>query len=499
MSTLDDRRDDALDHLLTDALGARAHLKPADAAAVEHHRAQVRAAVEDGVVSLDVDGADPAGRRTAWDDDGPSHRRRRPSKRLVLGLAAAAAAAVVAITGVGVFGWGGSTSTPPASPAEVAASQRWQDYELLDRPQDDEDREGLAELGEPVVPGSVRLLARLGEISYYAGFDPDGRLAWSVLHPSGSEGGTSLQPSSPEPLEVSDGSNAPALWLVPKGADTSGLVARGFVALLPSVWVDADALGTAEDLFARLRAPQTDDDALPTDFDADTIGDMTPESVRKLAQEGPKSLYLGTSASGEVCLAIVDGGTAGSSCQTPVVVASEGMFVGLGGPEGSTTAWLAPDDLDTSAWPALGRRQLTLNLWYAQPEDDGPDPAAHRLELAGGTTAFTGVQRVSDPSDALVTGRVVVLDGGCLGLDDGTRTGVLVFQQGTAVLDGGRGLVTPAGAIIRVGDTVVGTDGGSGVAGTGLQEAWKASAPACFAGREVTAVDVTGIVPPEAD
>jgi len=494
MSPLDHRHDD-LERLLGDALGARAHLRTVDAAAVEHHRAQVHAAVDEGVVSLDVD--DPDEHRAAWDGAGPRPRWRRPTKGLVLGLAAAATAAVVAVTGVGVFGWGRSASTPPAGSVQVAASQRWQDYELLDRPQDEEDRKGVPELGTSVVPGSVRLLVKLGEVSYFAGFDPDGRLAWSVVHPSGGEGGTHLQPSSPEPLEVSDGSTAPALWLVPRGVDTSDLAARGFVALLPSVWVDADALGTAEDLFARLRAPQTADDAVPAGGTFPFGESVTPASVRKLAQEGPKSLYLGTSASGEVCLAIVDGEVAGSSCRVPVVVASEGMWVGLGGPEGSTTAWLAPDDLDTSGWPALGRRQLTLNLWYAQPEDDGPDPAAHRLELADGTTAFTGTRGEGLRFDIRLTGRVVVLDGGCLGLglDDGTRTGVLVLQSGTTVLDGGRGLITPAGVVLRVGDTVVGTDGGSGVAGTGLQEAWKASSPACFAGHEVTAVDVTEVIP----
>lgn len=490
MSPLDQRPDD-LEQLLSDALDERAHRKPVDAVAVEHHRAQVHAAVDDGVVSLDVDHSDSA---LPWDDGGPRHPRRRPAKGLVLGLVAAAAAAVVAVAGVGVLGWGGAASTPPASSVEVAASQRWQDYDVLDRPQDDEDRKGIPELGTPVVPGSVRLLLKLGEISYFAGFDPDGRLAWSVAHPSGGEGGTYLQPSSPEPLEVSDGSASPALWLVPKGADTSDLAARGFVALLPSVWVDADALGTAEDLFARLRAPQTPGDAFPAGS-PDRPGEMTPESVRKLAQEGPKSLYLGTSASGDVCLAIVDGEVAGSSCTAPVVVASEGMFVGLGGPEGSTTAWLAPDDLDTSGWPALGRRQLTLNLWYAQPEDDGPDPAAHRLELADGTTAFNGTRSDGLRFDIRLHGRVVVLDGGCLGLDDGTRTGVLVLQQGTTVLEGGGGLVTPDGAVIHVGDTVTGGDGGSGVAGTGLQEAWKASSPECFAGHEVYAVDVTEVSP----
>jgi len=496
MSPLDHRHDD-LERLLGDALGARAHLRTVDAAAVEHHRAQVHAAVDEGVVSLDVD--DPDEHRAAWDGAGPRPRWRRPTKGLVLGLAAAATAAVVAVTGVGVFGWGRSASTPPAGSVQVAASQRWQDYELLDRPQDEEDRKGVPELGTSVVPGSVRLLVKLGEVSYFAGFDPDGRLAWSVVHPSGGEGGTHLQPSSPEPLEVSDGRTAPALWLVPRGVDTSDLAARGFVALLPSVWVDADALGTAEDLFQRLRdAPTAQDQPSPgTPLPGSSEGSVDG-SLRFLAATDRGTFWLSKSTSGDVCLTIVlpDGETSGGSCGTPVLVASDGMFANLTGPGGSVTGWLAPDDLETSSWPSLGRERLTRNLWLERPaEDDGPDPAAHRLELADGTTAFTGSQNGGLRSDVRLSGRVVLLDGGCLGLDDGTRTGVLVLQQGTTVLDGGEGLVTPDGAIIRVGDAVSGGDGGSGVAGTGLQEAWKASSPECFAGHEVYAVDVTEVSP----
>lgn len=497
MTTLDPRSGtsspDPLEARLAEALGARAALKRVDAASLEERRALVHAAVDDDVVSLDVDSAgdDAAGHLDGFRrGSGPSGRGRRP----VVLLLAAAAAAVLVVAGVGVVHRTG-TSTPPAA-GSSAASARWHDLMGLDREPLPEDAAGVDLMGGDVVADSVRSLADLGPYRYWAGWDDDGGLCWAVSSPDGQSGGCSSSPSTGEPVEVSDGEHSPALYLV-LGTDPQApdLEARGFTGLLPNVWVDADALGTAEDLFARLRAPQTTADTVPEGRTAPFSDDVTPTSVRELAQEGPKSLYLGTSASGEVCLAIVDGETAGSTCQAPVVVATEGMWVGLGGPEGSTTAWLAPDDLDTSGWPALGRRQLTLNLWYAQPEDDGPDPAAHRLELRDGTTAFTGTRGDGTRFDIRLTGRVVVLDGGCLGLDDGTRTGVLVLQPGTTVLEDGQGLVTPAGAIIRVGDSVAGGDGGSGIAGTGLQEAWRASSPECFAGHEVYAVDVTEVTP----
>lgn len=352
---------DALETRLAAALDARAALKRVDASAMEHRRALVHAAVEDGVVGLDVDddGLDVSA-GSAWRPDITD----RPRQHLLLLLAAAAVAALV-LAGIGLV----HRAERPALPAAggQAAFEQWRGMFDLDRDQRPEDLEGLALISQGVMATSVRSIAELGAYRYWAGWTRGGGLCWAVLSPSGQAEGCNSLPSRTEPQEISDGTNSPALYLLPgEQPDTTALEARGFIALTPNVMVDADALGSAEDLFSRLRSPQVATDALAADGPAINDPEVLSGSVRRLAEDGSRSFYIATTAKGEVCLFIVAGDVTGGTRSWPVLVATQGVYLRTDGPSGSTTAWLAADNLDTSGWPALGRREITPNLWLEE-------------------------------------------------------------------------------------------------------------------------------------
>ncbi|MGQ7296408.1 hypothetical protein [Quadrisphaera sp. KR29] len=119
----------------------------------------------------------------------------------------------------------------------------------------------------------------------------------------------------------------------------------------------------------------------------------------------------------------------------------------------------------------------------------GCSSSGAQLTLDDGTSVFVGAKYSGAVPAIGVPGTIVRLDGDCWGLDDGGSTPkVLVLEHGTTVSEDGRGVVTPDGVELHVGDDIYGGSGGGGISDNGLVEQWRKELPACFARRGLAAV-----------
>ena len=368
----DHSTDEALERRVAGALSARAALTTVEPAAVGERLARVRAAAADGAVA-----SGPAATSvvelvgTEGDDAAPERRR---SRLVVAAVASAAAAAVVVAAVLSAVHDGGGAPAPAATAQPSPSSpsypgEEWSDFYGLAHAQWPSDLEGIAPLGDDVVAGSVRMITQLGRVRYWAGRTPDGGVCWKVVGPGADQGGCAPESALAEPVEVSDGSVAPRVWLVPADApdaETEPLTAEGVVPYTHGVWVEASASTPPLDEYAQLRAAPTAADERAAGFEYAGINAIVPGSLRLLHEGEEGTFVIGALPLGKFCFFEFYPGVAGSTCQSPQQLAGEGTVVRVEDQDSNdlATAWLVPDDFDTSGWPALGRRQLAQNLWY---------------------------------------------------------------------------------------------------------------------------------------
>ncbi|WP_170131661.1 PASTA domain-containing protein [Quadrisphaera granulorum] len=457
------------------ALDARANLKSVDAAALGERLARVRAAAGEGVGGPGEAGSAVVVELGGSHDDDVARTRRR-SRLVLAAVASAAAAAVILAAAVSVAHQGGSALAPaaPAQPSPSSSSSLssaegtpgwWSGFSELDHEQWPSDREGISALGQEIVPDSVRMLVQLGEVKYWAGFSAGGVLCSRVVGPGVDQGVCTVDPatgtfSMTAPVEVSDGSVAPQVWLVPlaaPAAQTDPLTAQGLIEWIPGVWVEASALKPPLGQYARFRDAPTAADEVPPSSAIVVRDPIVPGAMRLLYDGKEGTFYAAYLALGKVCVFwnAPSGGSSASMCMTPQRLAGEG-FGGVSEDDNSYgTAWVVPDDLDTSGWPALGRVQLAKNLWLkteALPERTaapipveptatvGEPPAPTFIpDLAG--TPVPSVVGVTQTEAAemlrmhgIAVGQVIVQDAGS------APSGMVVKMapaSGTQVPDGG--------------------------------------------------------------
>ncbi|TXR56790.1 PASTA domain-containing protein [Quadrisphaera setariae] len=364
--------DEPLERRVAQALGARAALKTVEPAALGERLARVHAAAGDGAGATGPAAPAPVVELVGAQDDDAAPKRWR-SRLVVAAVASAAAAAVIAAAVLSAVHDGSGAPAPAAtsqpSPSSSYPGEEWSGFYGLAHAQWPSDLEGVAQLGDEVVAGSVRMITQLGEVKYWAGFTSDGGVCWKVVGPGADEGACAPEAALAKPVEVSDGSVAPRVWLVPAGApdaETEPLTAEGVVPYVHGVWVEARAATPPVDRYAQLRAAPTAADERAAGFEYAGINAIVPGSLR-LLHEGEEGTYVvGALPLGKFCFFDFVPGVAGSTCQSPQQLAGEGTMVSIEDQESNdlATAWLVPDDLDTSGWPALGRRQLAENLWY---------------------------------------------------------------------------------------------------------------------------------------
>ncbi|MBF5082690.1 PASTA domain-containing protein [Quadrisphaera sp. INWT6] len=370
----DDPTDEALQRRVADALGARAALTTTtlEPGALGERLARVHAGAADGTGGSGPAAATAVVELAGAEDDDASPRRWRP--RLVVAAVASVAAAAVIVAAVLSTLHDGSSAPAPAATAQPSPSpsypgEEWSGFYGLAHAQWPSDLEGVAPLGDDVVEGSVRMIAQLGRVKYWAGLTSDGGVCWKVLGPGADEGGCAPEAALAEPVEISDGSVAPRVWLVPADApdaETEPLTAAGVVPYVHGVWVEASASTPPLDRYAQLRAAPTAADERAAGFEYAGINAIVPGSLRLLHEGEEGAFVVGALPLGEFCFFHLVPGVSGSTCQSPQQLAGEGTTVSIEDQESNdlATAWLVPDDLDTSGWPALGRRQLAQNLWY---------------------------------------------------------------------------------------------------------------------------------------
>ncbi|MBC3760961.1 PASTA domain-containing protein [Quadrisphaera oryzae] len=381
----------ALEHLeqrLAQALGARAALKTVEPAALGERLARVHAAAAGTPAGAAAATAPVVELPVAGEDDGGSPGERRRSRLLLAVVASAAAAAVIVAVALGAGHRDGrapapaATAQPSPSSSSSYPGEEWSAYPALAHAQWPSDLEGVAPLGPDVVAGSVRMLVQLGQVKYWAGRTASGVLCWRVVGPGVDQGGCLIDPATGRAptarlVEVSDGSVAPRVWLVPAGAtdaETEPLTAEGVVPYVHGVWVEASASPSSVDRYAQLRAAPTAADEKAAGFEYAGINAIVPGSLR-LVHDGPEGTFVvGALPLGKLCFFEFQPGMAGSMCRTPQELAGEGVMVRTQDDSTTATAWFVPDDEDTSGWPALGREQLARNLWYRTEPPPTPEP-----------------------------------------------------------------------------------------------------------------------------
>lgn len=378
MSSTDDPTDrptdGALERRVADALGARAALTTVEPAALGERLARVHAAATDGARVSDPAASAAVVELVGTQDDDAAPERRR--SRLVVAAVASAAAAAVIVASVLSAVHDGSGAPAPAATAQPSPSsspsypgEEWSGFYGLAHAQWPSDLDGVAPLGDDVLAGSVRMITQLGQVRYWAGRTADGGVCWKVVGPGADEGGCAPEAALAEPVEVSDGSVAPRVWLVPadaSDAETEPLTAEGVVPYVHGVWVEASASTPPLDRYAQLRAAPTAADERAAGFEYAGINAIVPGSLRLLHEGEEGTFVVGALPLGQLCFFHLVPGVSGSTCQSPQQLAGEGTMVRVEDQDSNdlATAWLVPDDLDTSGWPALGRRQLAQNLWY---------------------------------------------------------------------------------------------------------------------------------------
>ncbi|TNM67264.1 hypothetical protein FHN55_10985 [Streptomyces sp. NP160] len=363
--------DEALERRVAQALGARAALRTVEPAALGERLARVHAAAADRPGSTGAAASATVVELLGADDDAAPKRWR---SRLVVAAVASAAAAAVIVAAVLSAVHDGSGAPAPAATAQPSPSspsypgEEWSGFYGLAHAQWPTDLEGVSRLGDDVVAGSVRMITQLGEVGYWAGLTADGGVCWKVAGPGVDQGACAPEAALSEPVEVSDGSAAPRVWLVPAGAtdaQTEPLTAEGVVPYVHGVWVEASAATPPVDRYAQLRAAPTAADERAAGFEYAGINAIVPGSLRLLYEGEEGTFVVGALPLGKLCFFSFVGGSSGSMCQPPEQLAGEGSLGSTEDQQSISTTWLVPDDLDTSGWPALGRRQLAPNLWYA--------------------------------------------------------------------------------------------------------------------------------------
>jgi len=367
--------DEVLERRVADALDARAALTTVEPSALRERLARVRAAAGadgEGVSSGPAAGTAVVELVGAEGDDVASKRRR---SRLAIAAVASVAAAALIVAAVVSTAHDGSGAPAPAATSQPSPSslsypgEEWSDFYGLAHAQWPSDLEGVAPLGDDVVAESVRMITQLDQVKYWAGLTSDGGVCWKVLGPGADEGGCAPKAALAKPVEVSDGSVAPRVWLVPAetpDAETEPLTAQGVVPYVHGVWVEASASTPPLDRYTQLRAAPTAADERAAGFEYAGINAIVPGSLRLLHEGEEGTFVVGALPLGKFCFFNFVPGVAGSTCQSPQQLAGEGTIVSIEDQESNdlATAWLVADDLDTSGWSALGRQQLAQNLWY---------------------------------------------------------------------------------------------------------------------------------------
>ncbi|WP_146211220.1 hypothetical protein [Quadrisphaera granulorum] len=122
------------------------------------------------------------------------------------------------------------------------------------------------------------------------------------------------------------------------------------------------------------------------------------------------------------------------------------------------------------------------------------------LQLADGAAVLVGSENRGSVPAVAISGQIVRIGTACWGYANSQGTWVLVVDHGSTVTADGRGVLTPNGVTIRVGDTVFGGAGGG--VDQQREDRWRAASPACMEGRGVYPVSATnargaagGVVP----
>lgn len=365
--------DDALERRVAQALRARAALKTVEPAALGERLARVHAAADQGPGERGPAVPAPVVELVGTDDDDARPQRHR--SRLLLAVVASAAAAAVIVAAALAAVDRGSSEPAPATTAQPSPSsssypgEEWSGFSALAHAQWPADLEGVGAFGGDVVAGSVRMLVQLGQVKYWAAWTADGRVCWKVVGPGTDAGGCELETGPPELTEVSDGSAAPEVWLVPAGTPTGRtdpLTAKGLVEWVPGVWAEASALTPPVDRYAPFRAAPTAADEVPPSSAVVVREPIVPGSLRQLYDGEEGTFYAAYLPLGKLCLYFnaPEGGMSASTCQTPEQLAGEGFSGLTTKADTNATAWLVPDDLDTSGWQEQGRVRLSGNLWF---------------------------------------------------------------------------------------------------------------------------------------
>lgn len=90
----------------------------------------------------------------------------------------------------------------------------------------------------------------------------------------------------------------------------------------------------------------------------------------------------------------------------------------------------------------------------------GPDAGASVQQLTDGSSLLVAAP-ANGGDDAIVSGRLAVIGGNCIGLDDrtGGETAVLAFPHGTHPSDDGKAIVLPDGLRVTLGQPIWGGGG----------------------------------------
>ncbi len=242
MSTVEDR--------LADALAARAHLETVAPEALAQRTEEVRAAVDEGVVTLDR--RSDAARDGTWAApfDEVAARRRRGT---VGALAAAAAALLVAAAVLGGLRAAGGDDLPPATGGDFSSS-------VLRLPQTPDDVPPSAvAVPDGVVAGSLRRLVQGRALTAWIGVDERARACLIVALPDRERSASSCaegEAAEGSGVTVSAADLGFTAVLVPDGAATATLVDRGLVPVVSELWVDGATAARVAD--ADIRALSAD-------------------------------------------------------------------------------------------------------------------------------------------------------------------------------------------------------------------------------------------------